>query len=108
MHASLFALVLALQPMGKQVFAHPTNRERTITESGRAIYMLTNGQENAVVALRIADNGLLYGGTSIATGGEGSPLINATSNLPVATDAFASQSSVAIAGDVRVYPKNDV
>ena len=93
--------------MGFTAVAHPTTRARTTVEPGRAIYMLTNGQENAVVALPIADNGLLFGGTRTPTGGEGSPLINATSNQPVDTDALASQSSVTIAGNVGAYPEED-
>lgn len=108
MYASLFAILLTLGPMGFTVLAHPTTRETTTAESGRAIYMLTNSQENAVVALPIADNGLLFGGTRTPTGGEGSALFNPMTNQSVATDALASQSSVTIAGNVRDHRENDL
>ncbi|OJD35305.1 3-carboxymuconate cyclase protein [Diplodia corticola] len=75
---------------------HPRQWQPT---TGRAIYFLTNDAENAVVAVPIAADGTLMGGTVTLTGGAGSNAINGMTNATAAPDALLSQSSLAIAGN---------
>jgi hypothetical protein len=67
---------------------------------GKAIYFLTNGAENAVVALPIGKDGLLAKGTTTKTNGAGSASINGATKQPAAPDALVAQSSLTIVGNV--------
>ena len=70
--------------------------------NGKAIYMITNERNNAVVAVPIGQDGLLgNGGSSTATGGAGANGIDGALNQPAAPDPLFSQSSLTIAGNVR-------
>lgn len=69
--------------------------------TARAIYIITNDAANAVVAVPVAANGMLSGGTCTATGGAGSNSINGATNEPAAPDALVSQSALTVAGNVR-------
>jgi len=72
--------------------------------TAKAIYLLTNDQSNAVVALPIAADGTLSQGTVTPTGGEGSNSVNAMQQ-PAAPDALLSQAALTIAGNVGFEPK---
>ncbi|KAH6627942.1 hypothetical protein F5144DRAFT_653556 [Chaetomium tenue] len=65
---------------------------------GKAIYILTNDESNAVVALPIGPDGKLSAGTVTATDGAGSIALNAD-NQPATPDALVGQSSLTIAGN---------
>ncbi|EAQ89269.1 hypothetical protein CHGG_05888 [Chaetomium globosum CBS 148.51] len=74
---------------------------------GKAIYILTNDESNAVVALPIGPDGKLSAGTVTATDGAGSIALNAD-NQPATPDALVGQSSLTIAGNVspsRLFPQ---
>jgi hypothetical protein len=68
--------------------------------AGKAIYFLTNDQENAVVAVPIAADGTLSAGSLTATGGAGSNSIDGSTGQPAVPDPLVSQSSLTIAGNV--------
>lgn len=68
---------------------------------GKAIYILTNDAENAVVALPIGADGKLSAGKMAKTGGAGSAAVDAEGK-PEAPDPLASQSSLTVAGNVSL------
>lgn len=70
------------------------------TSVGKAVYFITNNQQNAIVALRIGKDGTLSNGSVTATGGAGSNSINGATNQPAGPDALASQSALTVAGNV--------
>ncbi|CAN9083939.1 unnamed protein product [Alternaria alternata] len=65
---------------------------------GRAIYMLTNDADNAVVALPIGADGMLSKGKVMKTGGAGSVAVDAEGK-PATPDALVGQSALTIAGN---------
>jgi hypothetical protein len=83
-----------------QTLAHPTARAST----GKAVYVITNDEANAVLALPIS-NGLLAAGSVIQTGGAGASAVDSSTNQSAGPDALFSQSSLAVAGIVS-YPKH--
>jgi hypothetical protein len=66
---------------------------------GKAIYMLTNDVENAVVALPIGPNGMLSQGKIMKTGGAGSVAVDAAGK-PATPDALVGQSALTVVGNV--------
>lgn len=69
---------------------------------GKALYMISNGAHNSVIALPINSNGLLGQGTSTSTGGSGSNFFTITDNKKeiAGPDALASQAALTISGNV--------
>ncbi|XP_014551659.1 hypothetical protein COCVIDRAFT_30821 [Bipolaris victoriae FI3] len=65
---------------------------------GKAVYLITNEAENAVIALPIGADGRLSAGKMAKTGGTGSAAVNAEGK-PEGPDALASQSSLTVAGN---------
>jgi hypothetical protein len=74
-----------------------------VPHGAKAIYFLTNGDSNSVVAIPTGINGTLSGGATIATGGKGGSTVNATggANGP---DALSSQSALTAVDDVSGFP----
>lgn len=70
---------------------------------GKAVYLITNEAENAVIALPIGADGKLSAGKMAKTGGTGSAAVNAEGK-PEGPDALASQSSLTVAGNVSLLP----
>ena len=68
---------------------------------GKAVYLITNEQTNAVVALRVGPDGKLSHGTVTPTGGAGSVALNSQGE-PAITDALVSQSALTVAGNVSL------
>lgn len=68
---------------------------------GKAVYLITNEAENAVIALPIGADGKLSAGKMAKTGGRGSVAVNAEGK-PETPDALVSQSSLAVAGNVSL------
>ncbi|RYP47341.1 hypothetical protein DL768_006592 [Monosporascus sp. mg162] len=66
--------------------------------TGKAVYLLTNDAENAIVALPINADGTLSKGTSTKSGGKGATSIDGATGELAATDALISQGSLTIAG----------
>jgi hypothetical protein len=96
----LLPSLVAVMAMAMQTAGLPAQCEPA-PEPPKAIYMLSNEQANAVIALPVAATGMLSSGTSTATGGAGSNAIDGSTNKPAGPDALVSQSALTIAGDVR-------
>ncbi|KAF7510746.1 hypothetical protein GJ744_006112 [Endocarpon pusillum] len=64
----------------------------------KAIYFMTNQDENSVIMLPVQDDGTLADGSIIATGGKGASLIDTKTGQPAASDTLASQGSVRVVG----------
>lgn len=93
---SKLLLLALLWPMS--IRAIPLS-ERTCSTS-KAIYFITNDDNNAVAAVPIGDDGTLSGGTVTETCGKGANSIDGATNQPAAPDALVSQSAVSVAGQV--------
>ena len=65
----------------------------------RAIYFMTNQDDNSVIMLPVQEDGTLAEGSIISTGGKGGVLIDAMTNAPVASDSLASQGAVRVVGN---------
>ncbi len=65
----------------------------------KAVYFMTNGANNAIVALPVAQDGTLSQGTTTMTGGQGSVAVDA-SGKPATGDGLSSQNSVIVKGNV--------
>ncbi|OAA65787.1 WD40/YVTN repeat-like-containing domain protein [Niveomyces insectorum RCEF 264] len=81
-------------------FPHSSNSDKGC-QNGRAIYMISNNADNAVVAVPIASDGTLLvdRGTTTATGGVGETGITKATNQSAGPDGLFSQSSLTIAGN---------
>ncbi|CEJ91861.1 hypothetical protein VHEMI07549 [[Torrubiella] hemipterigena] len=66
---------------------------------GKAIYLITNGERNSVVALRILPDGTLSGGSSTPSGQKGGTGTDGSTKKPAAKDGLFSQSALTIAGN---------
>jgi hypothetical protein len=84
----------------------PAQKQHNGVKVGKAVYFLTNGAENAVVALPIGKDGKLTNGTSTETGGAGSAAIDAATKQPALPDALVGQSSLTVVGNVSVRSTN--
>lgn len=71
---------------------------------GKAVYLITNEAENAVIALPIGADGKLSAGKMAKTGGTGSAAVNAEGK-PETPDALVSQSSLTVAGNVSLLQR---
>ncbi|KAK4938796.1 hypothetical protein LTR10_020803 [Elasticomyces elasticus] len=75
-----------------------TTKSRSSSTSPKAVYLITNDQQNAVAAVPIAADGTLSAGTITLTGGAGSNVIDGATKQPAAPDALDGQSALTIAG----------
>lgn len=66
---------------------------------GKAIYMITNDAQNAVVAIPIGADGKLSAGKMAKTGGAGSIAVDADGK-PATPDALVGQSALTVVGNV--------
>jgi hypothetical protein len=72
-------------------------------KTAQAIYFSTNDPTgNAVITIRVAEDGLLAMGNKFTTGGKGGIGINATTGKPALPDPLFSQDSVRVGDDVRI------
>jgi len=67
--------------------------------TAKALYLITNDEANAVVALRIGADGLLSRGSVNPTNGAGSVALN-SQKKPATPDALVSQSALTVAENV--------
>lgn len=93
---SILSFVLATLALQSQ--AYPRCKS---PPNGKAIYMISNEKDNAVLALPIGKDGLFTPGTATltATGGTGMAGVEADGQ-PSGPDSLFSQSSITIAGNV--------
>ncbi|KAK1837093.1 3-carboxymuconate cyclase [Podospora conica] len=69
--------------------------------NARALYFLTNNEDNAVIAAELGPDGLLTGrASSSLTGGLGGSGIDAATNQPAAPDSLFSQSALTVLDDL--------
>lgn len=73
---------------------------------GKAVYVITNEAQNAVLALAIGADGKLSAGKMAKTGGAGSSAVDAQGK-PEAPDGLASQSALTVAGNVSLLQLSD-
>ncbi|KAM7217324.1 hypothetical protein V8F06_007267 [Rhypophila decipiens] len=67
--------------------------------NAKALYFLTNDEDNTIAAIELGDNGLVTGkGATYQTGGKGSNGIDGATNEKAAPDALFSQSALTVAG----------
>ncbi|KAF1999444.1 hypothetical protein P154DRAFT_600976 [Amniculicola lignicola CBS 123094] len=76
------------------------------SKNGKAAYVLTNGEENAIAAVAIRANGKLGKASVTKTGGCGSSTVDAQGKIAL-PDALVGQSALTIAGQVWVHGGND-
>jgi hypothetical protein len=76
--------------------------------NAKAIYILSNDEENAVIALPVQSDGSvgpLESATRTATKGTGSSGIDGMTNEPAAPDSLFSQSALTVAGNVGLLSR---
>lgn len=78
----------------------PAQQQQNAVTVGKAVYFLTNGAENSVVALPIGKDGSLSKGSVTKTGGAGSAAIDGATKEPALPDALVGQSSLTVVGNV--------
>lgn len=101
MKTNIFALLFLVEGIvGHVIQRHYGQSESACKATGKAVYLLTNDANNAVVALPIDEDGALAAGTITPSGGAGSNTIDGTTMKPAQPDALVSQSSLTIAGNV--------
>lgn len=71
-------------------------------DTGKAVYLITNDDENSVVALTINADGTLKKGSVTSAGGKGSISLDGMTGEPAATDGLVSQGSLTVAGQVSL------
>ncbi|KAF6809327.1 3-carboxymuconate cyclase [Colletotrichum sojae] len=97
MHASSFVSFLSQAALLTTVTGRPSAC-RAALQPGKAVYLITNDRDNAVVGLRVLENGILSGGAVASTHGSGSNFVDGMTKQPAAPDALASQSALTVAG----------
>ncbi|KAL6802147.1 hypothetical protein J3E68DRAFT_423998 [Trichoderma sp. SZMC 28012] len=102
MHTSTWTslLFLGLANLVPEASARPSTCPPPL-KPGKALYMISNGARNSVIALPINSNGLLGQGTSTPTDGWGSNFVTVTDGKKEAAgpDALASQAALTISGN---------
>jgi hypothetical protein len=78
----------------------PSQQKQNAVTVGKAVYFLTNGAENSVVAIPIGKDGSLSKGSVTKTGGAGSAAVDGTTKKPALPDALVGQSSLTVVGNV--------
>lgn len=73
---------------------------RKSAEPARALYFITNNEDNAVVSMRVNADGTLSEGTLTLTGGKGESAIKKSTNMTAGPDSLFSQGAVAVSGRV--------
>jgi hypothetical protein len=96
MHSSSLLLIL----IGSLALASPA---KTTITNGKAVYILSNAAQNAVISIPISPDGLLIGGSGTSTptggaGGIGLEITNGTSKPAPGPDVLFSQQSLTVAG----------
>jgi hypothetical protein len=101
MHCSTLNTLLLAAYLASSAQSHPCG----LQQSQNAIYFMTNDAQNAVVAIPIASDGMLSGGSRTPTGGAGSNSIDGATNKPAAPDPLIGQSALVVAGQVGRSPR---
>jgi hypothetical protein len=107
--AVLISLALSLSTTLAMPFEECHNTAVDDSRGGRhghpkAIYFMTNTEQNKIVALKVANDGTLSDGSVTPTGGAGATEVEPMTGKPMLTDPLASQGSVRVAGKVSHPP----
>ncbi|KAI1773275.1 hypothetical protein F4818DRAFT_122454 [Hypoxylon cercidicola] len=92
-------LLLAQGTVGHVIQRHYRQSDSACQATGKAVYLLTNDANNAVVALPISEDGTLAVGTVTPSSGKGSNSVDGATMKPAQPDALVSQSALTIAGN---------
>lgn len=90
-----FSLLLAVSTLFPSVFAAPLESG---TAPAKAIYFITNEDDNSVVGLNVNPDGSITMGRKTPTGGKGLAGIDAKTNQSATTDTLFSQSAIKVEG----------
>lgn len=82
--------------------AQQQEKKKDGAKVGKAIYMITNDAQNAVVAIPIGADGKLSAGKMAKTGGAGSIALGADGK-PATPDALVGQSALTVVGHVSFH-----
>lgn len=109
----------AVLSMARGATAHPTANQQEKVEkvegqkgaqaqaqvaNAKALYFITNDDDNALAAIELGADGLITGnGAVYQTGGKGANGIDGSTNSSAAPDSLFSQSSLTVAGKVRCF-----
>ncbi|SCU86210.1 LADA_0D13036g1_1 [Lachancea dasiensis] len=93
------ALGLGLMKVAEALPAFPGLSSSDWTSTGRALYFQTNEDSNAIVSVKIHDNGTLSEGQLTYTNGTGAREISAATNQTASPDGLSSQGSVTVVGN---------
>lgn len=95
------AIALAVLTFANQAFSAPTYHPDKSVQTAKAVYFITNTEENSVVSIPIGSDGLLtdHGVTFTETGGRGLGGTGAT-GAPAMPDSLFSQGAVTIVDDL--------
>ncbi|KAL7627309.1 hypothetical protein AAE478_001500 [Parahypoxylon ruwenzoriense] len=100
MKTNIFAILMLAEGIaGHAIKRHSQNSDAACKITGKAVYLITNDAENAVVALPINDDGTLSQGTVTPSGGKGTNAIDGSTMKPAQPDALLSQGALTIAGN---------
>lgn len=78
------------------------NQNQDATKLGKALYFMTNSDENGIVSLRIQDDGKVTGGSTTRTQEKGIVSIDGSTKKPAERDGLVSQSSVHVVDNVSL------
>jgi hypothetical protein len=95
-----FAALGSAAPRQKNPGQSCSNAQQNAVTVGKAVYLITNGAENSVVALPISKDGSLSKGSVTKTGGAGSAAVDGAMKKPALPDALVGQSSLTVVGNV--------
>ena len=90
------SLLLCISAALPSILAAPLEPRKA---SAKAIYLITNEDDNAVVGLNVNRDGSITMGRKTMTGGKGLAGIDAMTNQPAATDTLFSQSAIRVEGN---------
>ncbi|SCU89934.1 LAFA_0E21968g1_1 [Lachancea sp. 'fantastica'] len=79
-------------------FIPPSSASQWVS-NGQALYFQTNEKDNAIVSVKINENGTLSEGLKVWTNGTGASEISAATNQTASPDGLSSQGSVAVVGN---------
>ncbi|KAI0886970.1 uncharacterized protein GGS22DRAFT_187050 [Annulohypoxylon maeteangense] len=89
---------IALLALAQGIAGHVVRQAEDCKTTGKAVYLITNDEANAIVAMPIKSDGTLGAGTVTPAGGKGSSSIDGMTNQPAGPDALLSQSALTVAG----------
>ncbi|KAI1803084.1 hypothetical protein F4811DRAFT_526508 [Daldinia bambusicola] len=99
MKSNFFASLILAQGIAGHVIPPSSGCKPTAPMTGKAVYFLSNDNENSIVALPIQPDGTLKAGKRNPVNGVGSNTIDGSTKQPAAPDALVSQSSITISGN---------